>query len=81
MSLHKVYLKVFPTILKHRPDFLERTVQFAGFNLIQQVYARIQFQKTFDNTGIAMFQVAKSLLCRPTQSIPTIFGTTVDNLI
>ena len=36
----------------------------------------IQYQKTFNNTGIAMLQVAKTLLCRPEQSIPTIFGVT-----
>lgn len=80
-ALQKTYFKVFPEILKHRSDFLERTIQFAGFTLIQQIYARIQFQKSFDNTGIAMLQVAKSLLCRPKQSIPTIFGTTVDQLV
>ena len=80
-ALTRAYFKVFPAILNHRPDFLERTVQFAGFTLIQQIYARVQFQKCFDNTGIAMLQVAKSLLCRPKQSIPTVFGTTADNLI
>lgn len=78
-SLQRAYLKVFPTILQHRPDFLERTVQFSGFTLIMQIQAKIQFQKCFDNTGIIMLQVAKSLLCRPKQSIPTIFGTTPIN--
>ncbi len=80
-SLQKAYLQVFPMILKHRPDFLERTVQFAGFTLIQQIQAKIQFQKCFDNTGIVMLQVGKSLLCRPKHSIPTIFGTTADKLV
>ncbi len=80
-ALQKAYFKVFPMILKHRPDFLERTVQFAGFTLIQQIQATIQFQKSFDNKGITMLQVAKSLLCRPQHSIPTVFGTTADNLI
>jgi len=80
-TFQKAYFKVFPNILKYRPDFLERTVQFTGFVLIQQIQATIQFQKCFDNTGIAMLQVAKSLLCRPQHSIPTIFGTTVDELI
>lgn len=80
-ALIQAYLKVFPTILKHRPDFLERTVQFAGFSLIVQIQATIQFQKCFDNTGIAMLQVAKSLLCRPQHSIPTVFGTTADELM
>lgn len=80
-SLQKAYLQVFPMILKHRPDFLERTVQFAGFTLIQQIQAKIQFQKCFDNTGIVMLQVGKSLLCRPQHSMPTIFGTTADKLV
>ncbi|MBV6627151.1 MAG: aminoglycoside phosphotransferase family protein [Rivularia sp. (in: Bacteria)] len=80
-ALQKAYFKFFPTILKYRPDFLERTIQFAGFILIQQIYATIQFQKIFDNTGIAMLQVAKSLICRPQHSLPTIFGTTASELV
>jgi hypothetical protein len=73
-ALTLAYLNTFPEILNHRSDFLERTVQFAGFALIQQIYAMIQYQKSLGNTGIAMLQVAKSLLCRPEQSMPTIFG-------
>ncbi|MCJ8279566.1 MAG: aminoglycoside phosphotransferase family protein, partial [Rivularia sp. ALOHA_DT_140] len=75
-SLTKVYFKTFPEILEQRQDFLPKVVQFVGFGLIQQIQAMIQYQKTFNNTGIAMLQVAKTLLCRPEQSIPTIFGVT-----
>ncbi len=73
-TLVQSYLNTFPYILEHRPDFLHRVVQFAGFALIQQIQAMIQYQKSFGNTGIAMLQVAKTLLCRPEQSMPTIFG-------
>ncbi len=73
-ALINAYVNTFPEILEHRPDFLQRAVQFAGFFLIQQIQAMIQYQKSFGNTGIAMLQVAKTLLCRPTQSMPTIFG-------
>ncbi|OUL25705.1 aminoglycoside phosphotransferase family protein [Nostoc sp. 106C] len=74
-ALTQAYLNSFPEIEKHRPDFLQRVVQFTGFALIQQIQAMIQYQKYFGNTGIAMLQVAKTLLCRPVQSMPTIFGT------
>jgi 5-methylthioribose kinase len=70
----KAYLGNFPEILEHRPDFLRRVVQFSGLALIQQIQAMLQYQKSFGNTGICMLQVAKSLLCRPEQSIPTVFG-------
>lgn len=73
-TLTQVYLQTFPEILEHRPDFLLRVMQFTGFGLIQGIQAMIQYQKTFGNAGIAMLQVAKSLLCRPEQSMPTIFG-------
>ncbi|WP_193198124.1 phosphotransferase [Nostoc sp. MG11] len=72
--LTQAYLNTFPEILEHRPDFLQRVVQFTGFALIQQIQAMIQYQKSFGNTGIAMLQVAKTLLSRPVQSMPTIFG-------
>ena len=79
-SLTKAYLETFPEILEQRPDFLQRVVQFIGFGLIQQIQAMIQYQKTFNNTGIAMLQVAKTLLCHPERSIPTIFGVTAVEL-
>ncbi|MGM3308786.1 phosphotransferase family protein [Anabaena sp. WFMT] len=80
-ALTQAYFHAFPEIIKNRPDFLPRVVQFTGFVLIQQIQAMIQYQKSFGNTGIAMLQVAKSLLCRPEQSIPTIFGTVAAELI
>ncbi|MDY6784957.1 MAG: phosphotransferase [Cyanobacteriota bacterium] len=74
-ALVRGYLQTFPEILTSRPDFLIRTVQLAGFVLIQQIQATIQYQKSFGNMGICMLQVAKSLLCRPEQSMPTVFGS------
>jgi thiamine kinase-like enzyme len=73
-ALINTYFAEFTTILERRPDFLKRVVQAAGLSLIQQILAMIQYQKTFNNTGICMLQVAKSLLCRPEQSIPSIFS-------
>ncbi len=73
-ALVDAYLKQFPEVLAHRPDFLLRVVQFAGLALIQQIQATIQYQKAFGNAGICTLQVAKSLLCRPAQSISTVFG-------
>jgi Phosphotransferase enzyme family len=75
-ALVKAYFINFPEILEQRPDFLTRVVQFAGFSLIQQIQAMLQYQKSFGNTGICMLQVAKSLLSRPNQSIETVFGVT-----
>ena len=76
-TLTKAYLMTFPEILEHRPNFLPRVIQFAGLALIQQIQAGIQYQKTFGNNKIAMLQVAKSLLCRPEHSMPTLFGTAI----
>jgi hypothetical protein len=74
-ALMGAYLEAFPQILIDRPDFVERSVQFAGLALIQGIQASIEYQKTLGNSGIAQLQVAKSLLCRPVQSMPTVFGT------
>lgn len=74
------YLGNFPEILEQHPDFLKRVVQFSGFALIQQIQAMLQYQKSFGNAGICMLQVAKTLLCRPEQSIPTVFGVAESEL-
>jgi Phosphotransferase enzyme family len=68
------YLNNFPEILDRRPDFLKRVIQFAGLALIQVIQSNLQYQKSFNNTGVCMLQVAKSLLCRPEASVKTIFG-------
>ncbi len=80
-ALTSAYLSSFPEILQRQPTFIQRVVQFAGLALIQQIQAMIQYQKVFNNTGICMLQVAKSFLCRPEQSIPTIFGLPETSLI
>jgi hypothetical protein len=75
------YLMNFPEILREQPTFVQRVVQFAGLALIQQIQAMIEYQKIFNNMGICMLQVAKSFLCRPERSIPTIFGQSEAELI
>jgi tRNA A-37 threonylcarbamoyl transferase component Bud32 len=73
-ALTQAYLKQFPEIVVHRPNFLHLVMQFAGLALIQHIHASIQYQKAFGNVAICTLQVAKSLLCRPAQSILTVFG-------
>jgi thiamine kinase-like enzyme len=68
------YISNFPAIIDRRPDFLKRVVQFAGLSLIQVIQSNLQYQKSFNNNGICMLQVAKSLLCRPEASMISIFG-------
>ena len=79
-ALTKAYFGDFPEIIERRPDFLRRVVQFSGLALIQQIQAMLQYQKSFGNMGICMLQVAKTLLCRPEQSIPTVFGVAESEL-
>ena len=73
-ALTIAYLNHFPEMLETSPDFLLRVVQFAGLALIETIQSKLQHEKSFGNSGICMLQVAKSLLCRPEQSIPTVFG-------
>lgn len=80
-ELVTAYLTNFPEILEHRPDFLQRTMQFCGLALITGIQARLQYEKAFGNVGICMLQVAKSLLCRPEASIATIFGVEAAELL
>jgi Phosphotransferase enzyme family len=81
LAIAQAYLNAFPSILDYRPDFLQRAMQFAGLALIDKIEATIQYQKYFDNRGICMLQVAKNLLCRPQQLIPTVFGIPESELI
>lgn len=75
------YLAKFTKILERRPDFLERVIQFCGFHLIRSIQAKLQHERTFNNSGICILQVAKTLLCSPQASITTIFGVEASELI
>jgi hypothetical protein len=79
-ELVTAYLTHFPEILEYRPDFLQRVMQFAGLALITAIQSQLQYEKTFGNAGVCMLQVAKSLLCRPDSSIPTILGLEASDL-
>lgn len=80
-ALVSAYFAMFPEILERRPDFFHRVMQFAGLGLVQSIQSILQHQKTFGNSGICMLQVAKTLLCRPEASIPTVFGVDTSKLI
>jgi Phosphotransferase enzyme family len=69
------YLSQFPEILDRRPNFLKQAIQFTGLILIKRIQGKLEQLSPFNNTSICTLQVAKALLCRPEESIPTIFGT------
>jgi hypothetical protein len=71
------YLRQFPEIIELDLDFTTKTIQFAGVSLIIQVLANVQYQKVFTNSGIATLQVAKSLLCRPVESMSIVCDRSV----
>ena len=73
-ALIRAYLDCFPQILNHRPDFLTRVVQFTGLALIRKIQVKIQYKSRLGNKAICMLQVAKTLLCRPQQSMPIIYA-------
>ncbi|MEH2378644.1 MAG: aminoglycoside phosphotransferase family protein [Nostoc sp.] len=81
VAITKAYIKTYPKVLEERPDFLRRVIQFAGLALISEIMARIQSHKGFDNQGICMLQVAKSLLCQPDESFSSVLNTTELELI
>lgn len=68
------YLEGFPTIGIDRPDYLNRSIQFAGLALIQRVESALYEQRIFDNRGIVVLQVAKQLICTPQAAMNTLFG-------
>jgi Choline/ethanolamine kinase len=80
-ALLSTYLEQFPEILAYHPQFLRRTMQFAGLGLVQAIQSILQHQKTFGNSGICMLQVAKTLLCRPEESIATVFGMDISQIV
>lgn len=63
------YIRQFSEIIDLDLDFATKTIQFTGVSLIIQVLANIQYHKVFTNSGIATLQVAKSLLCKPIESM------------
>jgi 5-methylthioribose kinase len=80
-SLVQTYLDRFPAILAARPDFLNRSIQFAGLSLIIRLETMVEDERTFGNQGIIILQVAKQLLCAPQAAMNTLFGSNSAQLI
>jgi 5-methylthioribose kinase len=79
--LVQTYLNRFPQILAARPDFLDRSIQFAGLSLIIRLETMVEDERTFGNQGIIILQVAKQLLCAPQAAMNTLFGSNSAQLI
>ncbi|TVQ19251.1 MAG: hypothetical protein EA367_12305 [Leptolyngbya sp. DLM2.Bin15] len=77
----QAYLSAFPEILTQFPDFLERVMRFTGLALMQSIQAHLYYYEPFSNTSICLFQVAKTLLCNPSNGVLTVFGVTADELM
>ncbi|MEA5571399.1 aminoglycoside phosphotransferase family protein [Calothrix sp. UHCC 0171] len=81
LALTRAYLQAFPMILQYRQDFILRVVQFAGLALINQIEQNLKYCQHFDNVGINILQVAKTLLTMPQQSVETVFGVSESEII
>jgi 5-methylthioribose kinase len=79
--LVQTYLDRFPQVLATRPDFLDRSIQFAGLSLIIRLETMVEDERTFGNQGIIMLQVAKQLLCAPQAAMNTLFGSNSAQLV
>ncbi|MFN6466259.1 MAG: aminoglycoside phosphotransferase family protein [Nostoc sp. DedVER02] len=73
VALTQAYLSSFP-ILDYYPNFMARVIQFVGLGLLYEIVEISQWQKNFNDRGLCILQVAKSLLCRPEQSFNAVFG-------
>jgi Ser/Thr protein kinase RdoA (MazF antagonist) len=81
LALTRAYLRTFPMILEYRQDFVLRVVQFAGLAIINQLEETIKCKKHFDNAGICMLQVAKTLVTMPQLAVQTVFGVRESEII
>lgn len=80
-AIIQAYLAGFPAIKIARPDYLDRVIQFAGLALIQRVESNLSEQRSFDNRGMVILQVAKQLICTPQAAMNTLFGHNSAQLI
>jgi hypothetical protein len=76
----RAYFESFPALHEHRPNVMAYVMQFAGVVLIQKILVKLDHRSAFGNTEICMLHAAKTLLCDPEKSIPTIFGVTSSEL-
>ena len=74
VALIEAYLTTFPEIMAFNSNFVTKTIQFAGFHLIESILAKIEYREPFDETEMCKFQVAKRLLSHPQESMRDLFG-------
>lgn len=80
-ALVQAYLIGFPAIMLTHPDYLDRAIQFAGLALVKKIETKLYADRSFDNRGIVVLQVAKQLICTPQAAMNTLFGANSSQLI
>jgi len=81
IAMLQAYLKSYPKVLEDDPNFIPRVIQFSGLAIIYEIIFRIESHQDFGNREICMLQVAKNLLCKPSQSLESILAVTQAELI
>ena len=65
-AMTKAYIKTYPEILEFYPEFIERSIQFAGLGLIYQILAGFQpHQESCFSRQTVYYYIATQLLSRP----------------
>lgn len=81
IALIKAYLKQFPAIINYRHDFISRVMQFSGLVLINRMQEKIFTHKYCSSQNMCALQIANNLLSMPQNSIQTILGVEISELI
>ncbi|CCH66682.1 Predicted choline kinase involved in LPS biosynthesis [Richelia intracellularis HH01] len=81
IALIKAYLKQFPAIINYRHDFIYRAIQFSGLVLINRMQEKIFTHKYCSSQNMCALKIANNLLSMPQNSIQTILGVEISELI
>jgi hypothetical protein len=77
----RAYINNFPEILEKYPNFFRRVVQFTGLALIYKIIEMIQYFQDFNNQSTSILQLSKRLICKPEESLISVFGITESALV
>lgn len=74
------YLAEFPDVRSQYPDFVTRSLQFAGLVLLEKVLLKLEHRHRFGNTDICAMQVAQAALERPQVAAQQFFDWSLADL-
>jgi hypothetical protein len=80
-TLVSTYFTQYPELYGELEPFMTNAIQLAGTVVVQKLITKLDRRNALTNSDLCLLHAAKTMICDPAQSIATIFGVPMSDLL